>query len=392
MHMNGRIYDPTLGRFLQADPHIQAPHNSQNYNRYSYVLNNPMSYTDPSGYFFTASSRRSIIRGFSKVFGKDVTNFLGNIAAYAVGGPLGNAAWTYEFNRAMGVPPSGALRAAAVAGTSAYAFQQIGDYYNNAGAQNIADARSLGNMSEAAFGSGAGQASFDASMDALINFGGNMLTSGQVAGQIFSHAMVGGIAADLGGGKFGHGFWSAGFTKGAGTSLNTHYNNGIISGTIINATVGGTASVLSGGKFANGAITGAYQSLYNEFSSRMVHHAVSVDGTLVEEWRNVGSPHIKSIDEELGFGLTDITNFGAGKAMSKLFNAPWLDVDYKFVYQLQQRYVLYDQFRVDYSFGYEVNRTFMGPVYLPFETGVFKFDYRLSLVNHCLTHKSAVGC
>ena len=50
--MNGRIYDPTLGRFLQADPFIQAPMNSQNYNRYSYVLNNPLSYTDPSGYFF----------------------------------------------------------------------------------------------------------------------------------------------------------------------------------------------------------------------------------------------------------------------------------------------------------------------------------------------------
>ncbi|WP_220721441.1 RHS repeat-associated core domain-containing protein [Agarivorans litoreus] len=52
IHMNGRIYDAEVGRFLQADPHIQAPNNAQNYNRYSYVLNNPMSYTDPSGYFF----------------------------------------------------------------------------------------------------------------------------------------------------------------------------------------------------------------------------------------------------------------------------------------------------------------------------------------------------
>lgn len=50
--MNGRIYDPTLGRFLQADPFIQAPKNSQNYNRYSYVLNNPMSIVDPSGFIF----------------------------------------------------------------------------------------------------------------------------------------------------------------------------------------------------------------------------------------------------------------------------------------------------------------------------------------------------
>jgi hypothetical protein len=48
--MNGRIYDPTLGRFLQADPLIQAPTNSQSYNRYAYVFNNLLKYTDPSGY------------------------------------------------------------------------------------------------------------------------------------------------------------------------------------------------------------------------------------------------------------------------------------------------------------------------------------------------------
>jgi len=51
IHMNGRIYDPTLGRMLQADPFIQFPTNTQSYNRYSYVLNNPLGYTDPSGYF-----------------------------------------------------------------------------------------------------------------------------------------------------------------------------------------------------------------------------------------------------------------------------------------------------------------------------------------------------
>ncbi len=50
--MNGRIYDADIGRFLQADPFIQQADNLQNYNRYAYVLNNPMSYTDPSGFFF----------------------------------------------------------------------------------------------------------------------------------------------------------------------------------------------------------------------------------------------------------------------------------------------------------------------------------------------------
>ncbi len=50
IHMNGRVYDPELGRFLSADPYIQQPMNSQSYNRYSYVLNNPLKYSDPSGY------------------------------------------------------------------------------------------------------------------------------------------------------------------------------------------------------------------------------------------------------------------------------------------------------------------------------------------------------
>ncbi|GAA5444532.1 hypothetical protein Misp06_02719 [Microbulbifer sp. NBRC 101763] len=50
IHMNGRVYDPSLGRFLSPDPFIQSPKNSQSYNRYSYVLNNPLSLVDPTGY------------------------------------------------------------------------------------------------------------------------------------------------------------------------------------------------------------------------------------------------------------------------------------------------------------------------------------------------------
>jgi RHS repeat-associated protein len=50
VHMQGRIYDPLLGRFLQADPIVQDPLNAQSYNRYTYVFNNPLSLTDPSGY------------------------------------------------------------------------------------------------------------------------------------------------------------------------------------------------------------------------------------------------------------------------------------------------------------------------------------------------------
>jgi RHS repeat-associated protein len=49
VHMNGRLYDPVLHRFLQPDNYVQDPMNSQNYNRYGYVYNNPLRFTDPSG-------------------------------------------------------------------------------------------------------------------------------------------------------------------------------------------------------------------------------------------------------------------------------------------------------------------------------------------------------
>lgn len=47
---NARLYDPEIGRFISADPIVPDPFNPQSLNRYSYVLNNPLIYTDPSGY------------------------------------------------------------------------------------------------------------------------------------------------------------------------------------------------------------------------------------------------------------------------------------------------------------------------------------------------------
>ena len=52
VNMNARLYDPALGRFLSPDPYVQAPDFTQNFNRYSYALNNPLKYTDISGELF----------------------------------------------------------------------------------------------------------------------------------------------------------------------------------------------------------------------------------------------------------------------------------------------------------------------------------------------------
>jgi RHS repeat-associated protein len=63
INMNGRLYDPKISMFLSPDPFIQAPNLSINYNRYSYCLNNPLKYTDPTGYKYNPRSEGNIPRG-----------------------------------------------------------------------------------------------------------------------------------------------------------------------------------------------------------------------------------------------------------------------------------------------------------------------------------------
>jgi RHS repeat-associated protein len=50
IHMNGRVYDPALARFVASDPFVESAASLQSYNRYAYVTNSPLVYTDPSGY------------------------------------------------------------------------------------------------------------------------------------------------------------------------------------------------------------------------------------------------------------------------------------------------------------------------------------------------------
>jgi len=49
-HSNARFYSPKLGRFLSADTIVPGYANPQAFNRYSYVVNNPLKYTDPTGH------------------------------------------------------------------------------------------------------------------------------------------------------------------------------------------------------------------------------------------------------------------------------------------------------------------------------------------------------
>ena len=67
IHMNGRVYDPELGRFLSPDTVVQAPTNSQSWNRYTYTFNNPLAYTDPSGYSSRSAEHHGAYCSYSRI-------------------------------------------------------------------------------------------------------------------------------------------------------------------------------------------------------------------------------------------------------------------------------------------------------------------------------------
>lgn len=105
IHMGGRGYDPLLGRFTSPDPFVQSIANSQALNRYSYVLNDPLSYTDPSGYFFKSLSR------FLPSSGREWGALAAGIAVSAAVGPY-----------------AGAYAAAALGGAASGAIASKGDF------------------------------------------------------------------------------------------------------------------------------------------------------------------------------------------------------------------------------------------------------------------------
>ena len=78
IHMNGRAYDFNLGRFLSIDPIIQFPENSQSLNPYSYLMNNPMAGTDPTGYCVGSQSLEQCVDSLDPGQTEDVTDADGN--------------------------------------------------------------------------------------------------------------------------------------------------------------------------------------------------------------------------------------------------------------------------------------------------------------------------
>ena len=246
VHMNGRIYDPLIGRFLSGDPVIQSPEDLQNYNRYSYVLNNPLRYTDPSGDFFL------------------------EVAMFLVGAALahnGNSYWRmvgttmmmYALSGEGGLIEEGLGTAGSA---SAFAAGGPGNSFLSAAIATAATPGSNGAdiMGAGLFAIGYGVAGGLSPVPSIEKF--------------IAHALLGCMQGAMSGGKCGPSAMAAVVGKGMSEGLPKGVDD--FTRGVMTAIAGGTASVIGGGKFANGALQAGFGYLYNNLSKGPVRTKYSV--------------------------------------------------------------------------------------------------------------------
>ena len=203
INMNGRMYDPYIARFLSPDNYVQLPTSAQSFNRYSYCLNNPLKYTDPSG----------------ELFGIDDVLLL-TIATNAY-----TSAVTGAFKASMQGRSvfEGALRGAGSSLISSIGSMGVGAY----------------------FGHGGGT---------LLN---ELLRAG-------AHGIVGGTASLISGDGFAPGFISGSLSS-LGTSAVQALGANSIVGAGVSMGIGALSANLSGGNWMMGAMEGLNSALLNHY-------------------------------------------------------------------------------------------------------------------------------
>lgn len=228
INMNGRVYDPAIGRFLTADPHIQSPGDLQSFNRYSYVLNNPLAYTDPTGYF-----------SFKKFFRAVVAIVVAVVIA------------VYVMPAILAAAPS----ASAALGTL--------------GAKVVTGAVAGGVSS--AIQAGSGKAFWRGALTGALFAAAGQVGAANSPATYAAHAGAGCVSSVAGGGKCGQGALSGLFGKFASNNIGGPLAPEASFGDIaakatVSAIAGGVGASISGGKFADGALAGAIGYVANSLS------------------------------------------------------------------------------------------------------------------------------
>lgn len=302
IHMNGRIYDPELGRFLSPDPVVQVPEYSQNFNRYSYVLNNPLNATDPSGFFLLALHTHKKLQWAKRNWAK-----IGPYVGIVVGVVL---CWT-----GVGAMAGAAITGAAVGSTTA----AVAGAALIGGVMGGVNAAMTGGDILKGFLVGAVQGAASGLLHGVGEWAGELAKAGNYGGvgvHVVGHGVVGGLSNEAMGGKFSDGFLSAmasaaaSYMPGIGSIKGDGFG-AVAARTAIAGVVGGTASMIGGGKFANGFYTAAFQHLLNfEGSRRIVSDSITeiekiyeeTKGDCVTRMRDVLRKYFK--DNSIGEGLT----------------------------------------------------------------------------------------
>ncbi|MDQ1805008.1 RHS repeat-associated core domain-containing protein, partial [Chryseobacterium sp. CKR4-1] len=280
IHMNGRLYDPLLRRFLNADENIQDPTNTQNYNKYGYVLNNPLMFNDPSGEELVTLLGISMFAIWKAVF---IGAAVGLVSYTLTLGLTGNIdKWSF----------GGALKSMFFGAVGGAATFGIGTIFSAA-------AKTFGN--------------------AVLQAGAHGLSQGvlgmvQNNGSGFLQAFASGALGSLG---------AAGFQKLVGDAANSTV------GTIaFGALAGGIGSELTGGNFWQGAVIGGIVAGLNHAMHRIGTKSIaekelnavgvkdvnatapntqeSLDTVLSTD--TLSSMHKKSGNVPIGYGTTDLGN------------------------------------------------------------------------------------
>ena len=313
VHMNGRLFDPNTGRFIQPDPMVQSPENLQNFNRYGYCYNNPLNCTDPTGYCFLGCFWQP--HNLLKIL--DPFGILSAIAHNKIGYEIGSIVV------AVASVYCGPYVALCEAGGSA----TWAGYSGQSFLQSVRTGLISGAFAEANYGIGnafSGQGvtpSADLAPDMPSGGWGLGLTGNQlIAGSIVSHAVLGCIQGVVGGSKCGSGALSAAVTS----VFEGHYDNDNLAlGAAEAAVVGGTASVLGGGKFANGAVTAAFSYLFN----CVMHPGVCKKKDIPDIRQMAASCNGNQVcfDKAIAYGQEAGMNLppDMGRAIIGLFKADW---------------------------------------------------------------------